>query len=459
MNRRKHNRLKWAVILFLLLPFSSLKAETTAETKIKHLEMEALVEEAIANSPAIASARRSAQAARLRVKPSGTLPDPTLMLGLQAVPIDTFAMDEWDMTQKVISFTQPIPFPGKLRLAKAVAKSGEKAAVRQTRIIEDRLAFEVRRTFLKWDLSKEAVRITRANLKIIDQFIKVATAKYSVGKGAQWDILRAQVEHSKLSERLATLKQNIESLKANMARLLGRKDNRVEGTVNVKWTPVMPLTERDLFQRAVRSNSTLAHMRSLVDKARNSARLAKKRKLPDFSITITYGIREDGEMAGMPRERPDFISGMVGIKLPIYSRRKQTPLARAAERQAFSVRSRLEDEKLRIRAEIQDRLLRIRRAETVGKLYRTGILPQSRTTVRSAMASYQVNKVDFLSLLTSELTLMNHELDYYRIKIDRETDLAALTLLIGENVKKIRNINPLPLPPGVRKGGEENETQ
>ena len=207
---------KSSLILFVFsLLLLALAGITPAqEAEVLPLHIDTLIEEAVANNPSLEAARHEQKAASLRIKPTGTLPDPTVMLGFMSVPVDTFSFDEMDMTQKIISVSQAFPFPGKLKLAKEIAKSDAEVARWQIKIFEDRLVYELRRSFFNWVFSEEALRITEHNRKVIASFTKIATERYSVGKGNQWDILRAQVEHTKLREMQATIAQNIESLKA-----------------------------------------------------------------------------------------------------------------------------------------------------------------------------------------------------------------------------------------------------
>ena len=439
-------------LIFFVLIFSLLKFPTkAAEPSGINLDMEAIVNEALENNPAVHAARKEHQAAKLMVHPAGALPDPRLIIGLEAVPVDTFALNEIDMTQKIIGITQPLPFPGKLKLGRAVAESDAQSAGHKARIIENRTAYEIRSTFFEWALSEEDVRITQKNINVMDQFADVAMSNYTVGKSAQWDILQAQVQRAKLSERLITKKQEIESMRAMMAKLLGRDQPLLDGTPAVKWTPVMQLNEKELLKRADENNPELAYLRSLAGKADNSAQLARKERLPDFSFTLSYGFREDGKMNGVTQKRPDLMSAMLEVMLPLYSSRKQIPQVQAAQNMSLSARHMLEDGRLQIHAEIRNRMLSVRRADEIKELYRTSILPQTRTAVESALASYGVNKLDFLTLLTSQMNLFEHELDYYKVQINREIDFAALALLIGEQIT--------PKNTGASAGGNESQVK
>ncbi len=415
------------------------------------LRMESLVDEALAENPRLKDARRQVKASELSVKPAGTLPDPTIAFGLAAAPVDTFAFDREPMTQKVISLTQPFPFPGKLNLSREVAQRQSQAMSRKLEILEDMTAFEVRKEFLEWAYIERAVEITQTNIRIMESFTEIASSKYSVGKAAQWDVLKAQVERSKLEDKLATLEQKSKTHRAKLAALAGR-EKPLEGSPQIEWTRDFSLKESRLIATAEDNNPELAYYRSIAEKAESSSKLAKRQRLPDFSLTLSYGQREDGEMNGTTVDRPDFVGAMVGVKLPLYSFRKQKPLARAAEERSYGARMRFRNALLEIQSDVRDAVYRIERAGNNTKLYRTGILPQARTTVQSAISSYRVDEVDFLALLTSQLELMNHELDYYRLRIDRETDVAMLAKLLGTEPAELSKLTEKPKKEGTETG-------
>ena len=407
-----------------------------------NLDVETLVSEGMANNFAIRAARQDEQSAKLMVRPAGVLPDPTLKVGVEAIPVDTLSFNREPMTQKIIGVTQPLPYPGKLKLSRAVAESDAQAAGYKARIIENQVAFEVRKTFYEWAFAVESLRITQENINVMDEFTDIATSNYSVGKSAQWDVLQAQVERAKFSKQSVSLKKEIESIKAMLAKTLGRDPLRVDGTPEVKWTPVVQLDEEEFFKRADAKNPELAYLRAGADKAENEAQLARKRRLPDFAVTLTYGMREDVTMDGTTQKQSDLVSAMFEIMLPLYASRKQIPAAESARGRVLSARQMLQDGRLMIHAQIRDRVLAIRQADEVEKLYRTAILPQARTAIESAVAGYRVGKLDFLSLLKSQLSLSENELDYYEVRINRETDFAALALLTGEPVAAENNNAP-----------------
>lgn len=66
------------------------------------------------------------------------------------------------------------------------------------------------------------------------------------------------------------------------------------------------------------------------------------------------------------------------------------------------------------------------------RLYETGILPQARLAVDASLAAYRVNRVDFLTLLDSQMAVFNYEISRAQAAASFHKALAEIDLLTGE---------------------------
>lgn len=422
-------RISLLIFLFFLF-FQGVRGAQT-------IKVNALIEEALQNNPALKALEQNRKSAQSAVKPAGALPDPMLEMSIMSVPVDTFSLTQEKMTQKVLSLKQEIPFPTKLKSAQKIAELEAQLANSQVRIFEEQLKFDVKKNFYELANLEETLIVTQSNIATLTNLAKTATSLYSVGKSAQWDVFSAQVETIKLNQQSLVLSQKITSVKAKLAMLLGRDNFEIEGETEVAWTPLFEGELEKFNNAALENNPQLEYIEIMLKKAQESARLAEKWKLPDFSITLSYGQRGKVEMNGMSENLPDFLSAMVGISVPLYARRKQIPLTVSAQAQVNAIKLALENEKLRILSDIKSLTERIKQRDKTEELYRTGIIPQARSTLQSALASYQVSKVDFLILLSSQLDLMNFELEYFSVRIEREVDIAELEMLMGVSLSEV----------------------
>ena len=82
-------------------------------------------------------------------------------------------------------------------------------------------------------------------------------------------------------------------------------------------------------------------------------------------------------------------------------------------------------------AEVQDQYVVAQTSEEQLKIYKDGLIPQSKATFQSALAAYQANRQDFETLLSSFLDVLNLEIEYQRELADHEVALARLEMLTG----------------------------
>jgi outer membrane protein TolC len=65
------------------------------------------------------------------------------------------------------------------------------------------------------------------------------------------------------------------------------------------------------------------------------------------------------------------------------------------------------------------------------RLYESGILPQARLAVESSLSAYRVNRVDFLALLDSQMTVLEYEISHAKALSNYNIALAEIELLTG----------------------------
>ncbi|HET6361391.1 MAG TPA: TolC family protein [Gemmatimonadota bacterium] len=434
-----------AATLFLAVP----ARETTAQ----EADLAALVEEARAASPEIAAADRALDAARARAEAAGAFPDPRLAVGLtNAVVSDPLASEDM-MTMRMVQLGTTLPYPGKLDLEEEAARWMVSAAEAERQAVELGVVAEVKRAYYEiWFLDR-ALDVVRANRELLSDFVSVTGTRYSVGTGGQPDILKAQVERTRLGDELLDLERRRVAAVAEINARLDRPSRtpvsrpsipeEVERAAvpppgsEVRFTAIAPVEREateaggplpDLasLQRATEeSNPRLRALAARVEARRAEARLADLAAFPDFDLTLGYGQRSG---------REDMASAMVSMPLPLFKGRKQDPLADAADGEVAA----LEAERAVLANEVRSDVARLHaallRTRDRVALMRDGVLPQARAALESALAGYRVASVDFLTLVDSQATLFRHELDYHDLLAGFARDLAALEQTVGAEV-------------------------
>jgi outer membrane protein TolC len=318
--------------------------------------------------------------------------------------------------------SQELPFPGKLRLRGEVATREAERTEQEYRAVPLSVLARLKEVFYDLAFVHTSMDIVERNRRVLVDFERTAQARYAVGRGVQQDVFRAQTEISRLLARLAILAQEQVSSRADLNRLLNRP-------------PADPLGRPQPVQ-VTRLRWSLSDLNALVDTAPllqvqvkgvergdQSLALARREYFPDFEVGVA-GIHND-------TMQKDGYEVMLGIKVPLYYATKQ----RAAVREALAGREAARQDVQAVRQEllfrIQDNVAQAQRAEQLITILQDAIIPQARLTLESAQAGYAVGTVDFLTLLSSLLTLQDNELELHREITEHEKAVARIEEVIG----------------------------
>ena len=420
-----------AAIICLALSVETLQAGEHPQSKL--LSAQAAVEIAVRDNPNLAQMQARYEALAEVPSQVGTLPDPMVSFNAMNFPTDTFDREQEAMTQTQIGFSQVFPFPGKLRLKEEAAEYDALAAGHTVEEVRLQLINNVKGKWWQLYYLDRALETVDINQNLLGQFISVAKTKYETGKGLQQDVLLAQLELSKLIDQkiqLQAIRRN-QAIQINI--LMARPANEVVSLPN-QVSKMMPklVDEAVLYQLAEATRPRLKQLETQLNAAQSRLDLAKRDYYPDFTVGVTYGDRAGYNSLPGGDARSDFVSVMVGVKIPLYAGSKQS---KAVSQKSYDLQKNhyaLLDEKNRVMATISTAVTDYHRAKKQLSLFGSGIVPQAQQTVESMLAGYQVSEVDFLNLVRSQMTLFNYELQYWKALSDAKQALARLEAAVGE---------------------------
>lgn len=395
---------------------------SSPDSTVGALRLQDLIEQALENNPEIKSMQRRFDMMRARVQQAKALDQPMLSVGYMGNIAPFYVQRDDPSSGRSISITQDLPFPGKRALKGKVASSEADAewwSFEQTR---RNVVAEVKDAYFDLYYTSKALGVVTKTKTLLEQFTKIAEARYAVGKGIQQDVLKAQVEFSKLLEQQTMLEQRKEIGRARLNSLLYRESDSPLAMPEELKPRAFDFSLAQLNEKAIANYPDLKAQRRKIEGAQYAIQLAKKEFYPDFSVSFTYTNRP---------AMPEMYGLSVGVKLPIYTAQKQTPALTEATANFEAEKRTLENMATVLMFKIRDKYLAQNTAQRLMKLYSTTIVPQSSLSLESAIAGYQVGKVDFLTLLDNLVTLLNYELSYYEQLSNEEKAVAALEPLVG----------------------------
>jgi cobalt-zinc-cadmium efflux system outer membrane protein len=323
-----------------------------------------------------------------------------------------------------------MPFPGKLALKEEAA---EKRAESGDLIYRDKISQivqQVKTAYFDLVFINQSIRINERNRELIKGLADVAATKYSVGKGLQQDVLKAQVELSKILDELIVLRQKKETAKARINTLLNRTPQAPLADPEDRKPTPFSFTLQELEAKVLASSLPLQASQRLIEGKKADLHYAEKAFFPDFNFAVTYKQREEG--ANFPGD--DWFSAFVTVNIPLYAKRKQQQGVVESQAELARQESAYTEVKNRLLFEVKDSFEEIEKEKEQIRLYEEGFLPQARQSLDSAISGYQVDKVDFLTLVDNQLTLLRFELAYAKTRTDYEKQLARLEAILDERL-------------------------
>jgi outer membrane protein, heavy metal efflux system len=423
MNMRIVATIPLLFFVFLLKPLF-------AGAEMPDEELSRLVATALAQNPELKGSEARWRMFSSRVRQAGSLEDPMLMLKIQnGIFTDPFDFNRDPMTQKVIGISQQLPFWGKRDLKGEVASKEAESYKWQVEERKLELRRMVTETYYQIYFTDKSLAIVDKNLRILEDFVTLAETKYSVGQGAQQDVFKAQVERSKMLDMRITLEQQRKGLQSSLNELLYRPAETPVGAIpDFDIKPLIHSPE-ELRNIAYENRPMLKSLNALMEKGKAGHKLAKKEFYPDFNVSFEYMQRD------RVKEDPgdDMYSLGVTFNLPVQRARRQAMVAESSSEITMATEE-MNVLKNSINSGISGLLAQMERRRKLAELYKTGIIPQSEQSLESATIGYRVNKVDFLDLLDSRMTLFNYERELYDSLADYQMKKAQLEAVIGKEL-------------------------
>ncbi len=390
-----------------------------------------LLTEAERNNPQIEAARQGWEAAKQVPSQVATLPDPQFTLQQVSVgsPRPFAGYTNSDFAYIGLGISQDLPYPGKLRLRGEMAKRDADAMQEQYESIRRSIVSGIKSAYFQLAYFSKTLTILESDGQLLQQIEKAADARYRSGMGNQQDLLQAQLEQTKLIREITMHHLEVAKAQAQIKQLLNRPQYSPDIEPAELPETALPYGFDELLAATKSQNPEIAGAQQIVEKQRLQIDLAHKDFYPDFNVQYAWQ-RTD------PTHFRAYYMLSVGVRVPIYRSRKQRPELAQAEADLRRSRSEAEVQSQRVAYELRTEFDTAEKTAELLKIYRDGLLPQTRLEFQSGLAAYQNNKQDFQGLLVSFLDVLRLDEEYWQSIADRETALARLEELTGLSLRE-----------------------
>ncbi len=429
----------FCVLLALLPALGAAAAQEEPRQLPPPADLGFLLREAETNSPAIRAASARLEAARRVPSQAEALPDPEVGVAYTNDGLDRFTLGETEFAVLSLTWSQEIPYPGKLKRSGEVASRQFEMAEKELDRTKREVAAAVKMAYAelyRLDRTAAILEETRAVLRSLTESTR---KRYEVGQGIQESVLKAQTEILRLEAESARVTQDRRVAEVRLNAAAGRLADAPLGPATLRPEGTLPGPPEDLADLAVEGSPEIAAAEAATRRSEAGLRRARLDLKPDFLWSASYQYRGDLD---------PMVMGMFGLRLPVHRARKQAQAVLQAESELEATRHEASGVQVRTRAMVRELAARVQRADRLVALFSQGVIPQATSALESARASYGVGRIGFLDLLNDLTVLLNARIELATQEADRIQGFAALEPLLGRELVQ-------PAASSRREGGED----
>lgn len=358
--------------------------------------------------------------------------DPVFKVGALAVPLDTFDLEQEPMTQIVLGYKQMLPRgdSAKIKSKKWLSQAGLMDANKITR--EAMLKKQVRKAWLKVYLKEGARDIVKTNTELFKQLVTVSQSQYVAGRKKQQDVLQAEVEFSLIEDQLEKVESELEVARAALARWVGVENAALSINDSTDFLDDLMLSEQQMSLNLLKQHPSIGQRDAMIDIAKQDVGLAREKKSTQWGFDINYGIRQGENPSGS--DRPDFMSMMVMMSVPVFTADKQDRDIVASKLTLQAKKYQRQDTLRSLNSKLNQ--VKARWYKTIDRIsrYKEKVLPQAKQNSAAAMSAYQSGVGSFIALTRARVSEFKAQLSHLKLTVEKANVLTEIRYLVGEEL-------------------------
>jgi len=381
---------------------------------------------ALAAEPGQQALQARAAALEERAVVAGELPDPMLRIGLNNFPVESGGFRTEGMTHAAVGLRQAFP-AGKtrslsaLRIGLLADEMTENADARGRNVLN-----AVRSAWLDsyyWEQARDLVIESRP---FFGDLATITRSLYAVGRKSQQDVLRADLELSRLDDRLIEIDRQRSRAQAELGEWIGINAARPLARELPSWEQ-LPLLEP--LQETLQRHPTLRAADAQIEAGNAGVDLAEQRSKPAWAVDLGYSYREGTLPSGEPRS--DFISLGVTVGLPFFRKKSVDSTLSAALQERAAARAAREQTLRAMQRQLVAEYAHWQDLTRRVSLYKSQILGQAEGQAEAALLAYQSDKGDFAEVMRAYIDDLNTRIEHIRLQVERAQTYAVLANLGG----------------------------
>jgi outer membrane protein, heavy metal efflux system len=402
-----HRRWLWALVLGCGTP--ALAQEGTPQAA-PHRWTD--VAAAIERDPRVAASRSRVRSAEGGLSAARTPPNPEVEATAgRGVAREGPSRREWELAISI-----PLDWLARRGPEVEAARATADEVTAESQALRAEVFAELWRLFARAGYAQSEVETLVATEQQVEVLTRLVRRRVEAGEGRPVEIPRVEVELERVRNELEAARANRDGALAQLGAWLGGPVRRVE----LPEAPAaidLPELARDLGEHP-RIRAAIARAAA----ARAEASVARRSRIPTFSVGAFYASELDREAAG----------GRLTIELPLWD--WKAGRVQRAEAAAAAEASRADAERRALGAALADATASCRRARDVADRQKTNILPRAEESARTLERTFQLGETGILDVIDARRVLLEARRGFLSSTRERDVECGALILLSGREL-------------------------
>ena len=409
----------------LLLPLTTVQA-------VEGLSLKQAEKIAIQRDAVIKSFRQQAIAFTEQSKAANTWPDPKIKIGAQAVPIDSFDLQQEAMTQVIVGYQQMLPRGDSNELAEQSAQAMSRMQSARANMREREVLMMLRQAWFEVVLQYQSIEIIQSSKQLFEEMRDISESFYASGRQQQQDVVQAQLEISLVEDRLEQANSKLLEARTKLAKWVG--DENLPNKIDVARVhlQLVDFSNSQSIKIEIENNPEFTVLSEKIMSQQKQLKIADEQYAPQWGFDINYGKRSGENPDGS--ERSDLFTAMVTLDLPIFTGNKQDRLVNAEKQRLQAARYDQIEVKRKLLQRLDEVIARLEKLKSRHQLYTDKVLPQARQNSEVSLSGYQSGVVSFFTLTRARIAELNTQLSDLQITIAYNKAYAELQYLSGERL-------------------------
>lgn len=323
------------------------------------------------------------------------------------------------LTERYVTLSQPLEWPGKRTARQQAAQAGVEGAVASREEAKLNLIAATKLAFYDLLLAERQAEMALHNVQTMEEVREAVIRRVDAGEAPPFEAVKIKVEDMKVQKEVTRAKGVVQSFQASLNSLtagaLGPEFS-IQGDF-AAWPGALHLPA--LSEQALAQHPVIMKWKKHVEEAQQMHRQEQQARIPNVTLMGSYQ-RDAGREAYV---------GAISIPFPVWDQRQgDIAQAKGTLRQREAMLLRAKHELLKGVAQ-QIQLSQAAAAQIA--TYEKGLLKQAQEALRIAQVSFKFGEASLLDVLDAQRVLRQTQVDYAQAKYDLSIALTELERVTG----------------------------